>query len=714
MATDPKDNRSAPDSDLNGCGREPIHIPGSIQPHGLLLVADASTLATIGGAGDIDARLAPAWMGRPLGQLLRQDIATALGAWAEGVLVPLEPVQGVSGPFDAVAHRTGDRYLVELEPAPEHRVSATAMLARLETANRSFERAGDLRDLCERAAAAFRRLTNFDRVMVYRFLDDDAGVVLAEDRDPDLNSFLNHHFPASDIPRQARALYVRNRVRVIPDVGYTPAPLISVSNDLTALDMSDLALRSVSPVHIQYLKNMGVGASASVSIVRDGVLWGLIACHSQSPKYLPYDIRLACDALAGSLSRQIRAIDEAAHYRERINLHALEDAVADRLGAEASMGDFFARTGSELCDLLAADGFAAVQGGELHAAGRCPDDGDIRAVSDWVQTLAGQQPYSTNALAEQFPAAAAFQGLASGLLATTLSTEPPTTLMWFRAEHVEVVNWAGNPHKSAPLEPEGQLTPRASFEAWSQTVRGRSRPWTLLEIESANRLMRTIFDARQNRRVRDLNLELTATIADNERLLSQKDFLLKEISHRTQNSLQLVSSFLALQARDVGDEALSAQLGEARRRLSAVALVHRRLYSDIRPETVDLSRYLDDLCTDIRASMDEGWKDQISLQFAPIIVSADKAVNIGLILTELLINANKYAYGGSPGPISVVLEQHRNRFRLIVADSGSGRAGSRQGFGSRMVGAMVKGLFGELEECGNDPGLRVIVSAPIA
>jgi two-component system, chemotaxis family, sensor kinase Cph1 len=713
MAIDLKDAAGPLAPSLDACDREPIHIPGSIQPHGLLLVAQPASLVVIGGAGDIDSRLGPAWIGRGLGELLGQDVLARLDALPDTAVIPLGPVAGVSERFDAVAHRADGRIVVELEPAPAQTASAVTVLAGLESANRSFERAGNLQELCERAAAAFRLLTGFDRVMVYRFLDDDAGVVLAEDRDPALNSFLNHHFPASDIPRQARALYVRNRVRVIPNVGYTPAPLTSASGDLAALDMSDIALRSVSPVHIQYLKNMGVAASASVSIVRDGVLWGLIACHSQAPRYLPYDVRLACDALAGSLSRQIRALDELEHYRERIRLRALEDVVAARLGTEASLERFFASTGDELREVLAADGFAAVQGDTVYAAGRCPELADIRAIAKWSESRAVAQPFSTHQLAEHLPAAQAYPERASGLLATTMSTEQPTVLLWFRAEQVEVVNWAGNPHKTATADPNAPLTPRASFDAWSQAVRGRSQPWTLLEIESASRLMRTIFDARQNRRVRDLNRDLTATIADNERLLLQKDFLLKEVSHRTQNSLQLVSSFLSLQAREIGDPVLSAHLGEAQRRLLAVALVHRRLYSDARLETVDLSRYLDDLCTDIGSTMGDSWKGLVDLSLAPIIVSAAKAVKVGLILTELVINANKYAYAGGAGPISIVLEQHRNRLRLIVADKGSGKAGARQGFGSRMVDAMVKGLDGSLEEAPNDPGLRTIVTAPI-
>jgi chemotaxis family two-component system sensor kinase Cph1 len=702
---------AVPVAGLDACDREPIHIPGSIQPHGLLLVAEG--LLTIGGAGEIDARLSRDWLGQSLDNLLNQDVGAKLQAAAGADTVPLNPVRGVDELFDAVAHRAGRRLIVELEPASVERLSAAVVLSGLELSNRSFERATGLRDLCERAAVEFRRITGFDRVMVYRFLDDGAGVVLAEDSDPALPSFLNHHFPASDIPKQARALYVRNRVRVIPDVSYEPAKLLSASTDLAALDMSDVALRSVSPIHIQYLKNMGVGASASVSIVMDGVLWGLIACHHASVRRLPYDVRLACDALAGGLARQIRALEEAEHYRERIGLRALEDAVAARLRADVPLEDFFDGAGGELCDLMAADGFAAVQGSDLYPAGRCPADADVHALAAWALRRAEAQPFSTHQLADHFPAAEAFQARASGLLATTMSTEPPTVLLWFRAEQTEVVNWAGNPHKANAADPNAPLTPRSSFEAWSEAVRGRSRPWSLLEIEAAGRLMKIIFEARQNRRVRDLNRQLTESVADQERLLLQKDYLLKEVSHRIQNSLQLVSSFLSMQARAVGDETLSAHLNEAQRRLAAVGLVHRRLYSDDRIDTVDLSRYLNDLCAEIRASMDGRWGEQISLRLAPIIVSADKAVNIGLILTELLINANKYAYGGQPGPVAVTLEQHRNLLRLVVADSGSGRTQAREGFGGRMMAAIIKGLKGEIEETSNDPGLRFVVTIPV-
>jgi chemotaxis family two-component system sensor kinase Cph1 len=697
---------------LTACDREPIHIPGSIQPHGMILVADLPHLTITGGAGELETSLAPNWLGRTLDELLAQPVLELLDARPAVATLALAQVQGIAIKFDAVAHRAGSSVIVELEPAPQSTPSPIEVLSEMEEAAASFEQAFGLRELCERAARAFRQLTGFDRVMLYRFLDDDAGVVLAEDRDPDLATFLNQHFPASDIPKQARALYVRNRIRIIPDVDYDPAALRPSAD--TPLDMSDIGLRSVSPIHLQYLKNMGVAASASVSIVRDGTLWGLIACHHSTPRFLPLHVRMACRALAGSLSRQIKAKEDAELYRERMRLRAAEDAVVLRLGSDVSLAGFFAKAGDDLSRMLGADSFAAVRGQELFVAGRSPRPEDVQTVAAHVRDLAITLPFSTDRLSEQLDGAQVFRDLASGVLAVTMATDEPTILIWFRAEQIEVVNWAGNPHKEVTTDPKVALTPRASFETWSEAVRGRSAPWTLFEIEAASRLKRTLFEARQNRRLFEVNRELIATIADNQSLLLQQGYLIKEVHHRVQNSLQLVSAFLRLQGKEVGDAVLTAHLEEAQRRLSAVAMVHRRLHSDEHIHAVDLARYIGDLCAEIKSTMDHSWDDEILLDLAPILISTDRAVNVGLILTELVINANKYAYNGGSGPIRIALEQYRNRFRLIVADRGTGKAQSGTGFGTRMLTSMVKRLSGTMEEADNKPGLRVTVSAPIA
>lgn len=703
--------------DLTACDAEPIHIPGSIQPYGMLLVADRNSLAVTHVAGDIEGRLGVIeWLGRALGDLITDLLAEKIARLADSTAVgahigQFETLRGEM--LDVSAHPTPDGILIEIEPASDTLAAPSAILGALESAGAGFERATGLKSLCDRAAVEFRQLTGFDRVMVYQFLDDEAGVVLAEDRDPGLPSFLNHHFPGSDIPRQARALYLRNLVRVIPDSGYRPAPLRPARPEDDPLDMSECVLRSVSPIHLEYLKNMGVAASASVSIVKDGVLWGLIACHNTAPRRLSFDQRVSCRVLAGGLARQIKAKEEAEAYRERLRLRGFEDDLLGGLAPDQPVETALAERLPELQRVVGADGVAMLRQGAIQRHGVCPEESDLKSLAAWLKPRSANQPFATEALPRQFAKARAYAARASGVLAVSVSPDESFMILWFRAETAQVIDWAGNPHKAAVPGPSGRLTPRASFDAWRESVDGESRPWTPAEIEAAGRLKAWLMDARSTRRLRDLNLHLTETLSDRENLLQQKDYLLREVNHRVQNSLQLVTSFLAMQGRASESADLRAQLDEAQRRISAVALVHRRLYRADQVEAVDLARYVEELWSEMRQSMGEDWAVGVTLDLAPLLISADRAVILGLILTELVINANKYAYGGAPGPIEISLEQHRADLRLIVADKGRGKHQPGQGFGSRMMAAMVSQLAGRIDYGDNRPGLRAIVTAPI-
>ncbi|MBC9175871.1 histidine kinase dimerization/phosphoacceptor domain -containing protein [Pseudoroseomonas ludipueritiae] len=704
-------------ADLASCDREPIHVPGAIQPHGLLLVADAASLMVVAGAGELEARLRQEWLGHPLSEVLGHDLAMVLDEVQPGPggVLRLAGLHGTTETFDAALHRSGPFILVELEPASAETMSATETLLALDRAATAFERASGLTTLCDHAAVTFRQVTGFDRVMIYRFLDDGTGAVIAEARDPALPSFLNHRFPASDVPQQARRLYIRNRVRVIPDVHYTPAPLRSASPAMAELDMSDLTLRSVSPIHLQYMRNMGLDASASISIVQDGVLWGLIACHNRTPRGMSYEARAACRALAGGLARQIRAREEAETYRERLRLRSAEDAVLARLGRQGVTAEVMQDLSGDLMQMLGASGFLALMADGHATAGHVPDRQYWPGLAERVRQHGAQAPFRSHELARQHGPAQHFTAIGSGLLATPLpgTGAPDGMLLWFRAEKVELVNWAGNPHKGVGLVPGAVLTPRASFEDWHETVRGRSEPWSLEDVAAAARLRDGIADAYRQRELVRLNQELDAALRERDHLLLQKDYLMREVNHRVQNSLQLVSSYMALQANENDDARLTAYLSEARRRLAAVSLVHRRLYRDEQMETVDLGRYLEELCHDLAQSMGDGWARQMQVDLAPVLMSADRSIHVGLILTELVINASKYAYDGTEGPISIAVEQHGSRIRLVVADKGTGAVKPGKGFGSSMIEMLTSGLDGELEFASNHPGLRAIVMIPI-
>ncbi|MGQ4273067.1 histidine kinase dimerization/phosphoacceptor domain -containing protein [Terrihabitans sp. B22-R8] len=702
------------DINLTACDREPIHIPGAIQPHGVLLVVDAESLIISHAAGDSEGRLgvAPA-TDTSLEGLLDADALAGLRRVVAG------EISGFVGQcrsrdgqrLDILAHRSAAHLVVEFEPAAEILVAPAAVLGDLEASISAFARTQSLEQLCAEAAREFRRLTGYDRVMVYRFLEDGAGVVVAEDLRAGMHAFLHHHFPASDIPKQARALYIRNLVRVIPDVGYTPAPLRPAWTEDAPLDLSDSGLRSVSPVHLLYMKNMGVGASASVSIVKDGELWGLIACHNEAPRGIGYETRAACRTLAGNLARQIKAREETEVYRARIRLRSYEDDIVALLSREGTLQHSLSNHIDEVRRMLDADGVAILRGHDVITSGRCPDRSDLGPLAEFVRGQ-GEGVFSTHYLPKVHPPADKVRAVASGLLGMVLPVDEPWMVLWFRAERVEVINWAGNPHKDADLAPGDMLSPRASFAAWSETVHGRSRPWTLAETEAAGRLRAAVSSIWQSRQMRALNERLLGTIREKDLLLQQKQFLIGEVNHRVQNSLQLVSSFLSMQARQSEDPKLQAAIEEARRRLSAVSLVHRRLYRADQFETVDAARYVEDLLGEQVDSMGEDWRGFVTSNLAPVIMSPDRAVSLGLILSELVTNANKYAYGGAAGPLHVALSEDRSSFRLTVSDRGGGRSSSRVGFGSRMISALVNQLAGELAYENTTPGLEVTLTVP--
>lgn len=700
--------------DLADCDREPIHVPEAIQPHGLMLVLepDGRTVSREAGRlGPVTGR--DSWLGAPIDDLLGKETGDRLravaGSGGEGFAGRWRGADGLD--HDVIVRGPADAMIVEIEQSSQGGQPGVELISRLDAAGAALERAGTVRAVCERAAEAFRALTGFDRIMIYRFLEDSAGQVVAEARSPEVESFQNHYFPATDIPRQARALYLRNPVRVIPDANYEPLPLRPPAAG-TPLDMSDCGLRSVSPVHLQYLRNMGVGASASVSIIIDGELWGLVACHNARPRLLPYELRMAATNLARSLARQIKAKGDAELYRERIRLRQLEDDFVGRLPADRPLEQSLADRGRDLAELVDADGVAVVVGDRAFRFGVAPPAAAVLRIAEWVAEQPGLRPLASHALSTLHPEAEPWRTQASGLLGVHLQAEEPLTLLWFRAEIVETVRWAGNPSTAVKTGPTGVLTPRASFEAWSETVRGRSRRWNPSQIESALRLRDALLDFDAVTRLRSLNRTLRASLDERDLRLEQQEFLIREVNHRVQNSLTLVSSFLGLQARQADPDARD-QLLEARRRVRAVSMVHSRLYRAEASSSVDLARYFAELIDDLGGSMGADWSARLEHDLAPVRVEAGRAVTLGLILTELIINAQKYAYDGEPGPIHIGLEEGADTLRLTVEDSGKGGHMAGGGFGSMMIGSLVGQLGGQLEYRDARPGLCAVLKAPI-
>jgi light-regulated signal transduction histidine kinase (bacteriophytochrome) len=698
---------------LTDCDREPIHVPEAIQPHGLLFLLHRPDLTVQREAGRIQALTGRAsWLGRSVHDLIGERLAGRLNAVAsveqEGFAGRWRAANGLD--YDVVVRPNAAGLILEIEQSSQAAQLGVELVSRLDAASAALERAGTVRAVCERAAEAFRRLTGFDRVMIYRFLEDAAGQVVAEAKSTEMESFDNHHFPATDIPVQARALYVRNPVRVIPDAHYEPQPLRPAAD--VPLDMSDCALRSVSPVHIQYLRNMGVRASASISIIVDDELWGLVACHSARPQTLPLELRMAATNLARSLARQIKAKADAELYRERTRLRQLEHELVGRVPADRPLDGAMAAQGRDLADLLDADGVAVVGPEGVSRFGVTPPSAAVAELAAWVVEQPTLRPVATHTLGRRFPPAADWATEASGLLAVHLPGQRPLTLLWFRAEIVETVRWAGNPSTAVKDGPGGALTPRASFEAWSETVRGRARRWTPAQIESAGRLRDALLDVVAVGQLRTLNRSLQASLTERDLRLEQQQFLIREVNHRVQNSLTLVSSFLGLQARHA-DSVAAEQLNEARRRVRAVSMVHSRLYRAEAGASVDMARYFAELIDDLGASMGGDWPALMEADLAPVRMDAGRAVTVGLILTELIINAQKYAYDGGAGRIRVCLEEAPDAFRMTVEDQGRGGHAQGDGFGSLMIRSLVGQLGGDLVYSDAGPGVRAVLKAPI-
>lgn len=507
------------DALLEACASEPIHVPGSIQPYGLLLVLDPGTWVVRAASANAAEHLGVdepgrSLVGRPLAALVGPGgatVITALAAQRGDVVVVGGPVTGLlGGAFEAALHEIDGLLVLEMIPEPAFRTGGAHTegqeTLRIENALERMRLAPGEAALCGNMAEEIRALTGFDRVMVYRFDEDWNGEVLAERRAPGADSYDGLHFPASDIPAQARALYVRNRTRLIADAHYVPVPIepATLTGD-GPLDMSQSVLRSVSPVHLEYLRNMGVRASMSVSIVRDGVLWGLVACHHGEPRVVAYRTRAACAVLAQVFAILLERRQSAEDERGRDEQRARVSRLVEGMLRTDSVADGLALQADELLLLAGASGAALVTSGEVKLVGETPTEADVRALGAWASERFEDGVYATDALSRHFPPAHAYGERASGLLAISLGLRGGDAVLWFRSEQPQTVYWAGAPEKAIRFSGDGegdgsgdgdslpQLHPRASFEAWRSVLRGRARPWRPEEVGVARELRATIF-----------------------------------------------------------------------------------------------------------------------------------------------------------------------------------------------------------------------------
>jgi two-component system, chemotaxis family, sensor kinase Cph1 len=493
-------------ADLTNCERELIHLAGSVQPHGLLLALREPGLRIVLASANVQALL-----GVPAEALLRQSVAELGGDIQSRVReacartaeltepAPLRcnlHVAGALRPFEGTLHRVseadgGTVLLVEIEPVGAAHVRAETvdiagpqLRELLGAAVQRFSAASSVGTLADGVVRCFRDMLGYDRVMVYKFDPDGHGKIIAEARDPRLESLLGHHYPATDIPQRARELYLRNRLRVLVDVHCAPSPLEPrrLPGPGEELDMSMCQLRSMSPLHLQYLKNMGVTATLVVSLVREGKLWGLIACHHYAPRNLRFAVRAAADLLAEVAATRIAAIENYAHAQVAIQVRRLEQRLVEATSTEGDWRLALFRNPRTVLQPLEATGAALFHDGELLTAGEAPSTAELRALLHWIDAQTVDGLFSCSSVARTNPALDSLTPTASGVLAVRLSTTRPDYLMWFRKEQLLTVTWAGDPSKPMVANNPLELSPRSSFAAWSEIVRGTALPWSNSEL----------------------------------------------------------------------------------------------------------------------------------------------------------------------------------------------------------------------------------------
>ena len=481
--------------DLTACDREPIRYPGSIQPHGFLLTLTPG-LVILQASDNVLA-----WTGTSAADALGQPLAAFIGSAA--ALGP-ELAAGTIGPrpfylgnvtlpnghhFDVAAHTHDQLVIIEFEAVQRNRSADFRHLyPLLGDFLLKVNEAPTIAALAQLAAYHVRAITGYGSVVVYQFDRDDHGHVLAEAREDSYHSYMGQHFPASDIPRQARELYALSRIRLIQDASYTASPLVPPLNPVTgaANDLSFASLRSVSPVHLQYMRNMGTRASMSVSLMVKGKLWGLISCHNSNPAPVGFEERAACEQLGQILALCIAAREDGSELAFRLEVRRI---MVSMLGGLTQSGDFIdnlANVFPELLQFARADGVAIVVDERVITFGDTPDNEQIRDLVGWLQARSHDEVFHTAELANVWPGGLAIVRNASGLLAMPISKIHKHYLLWFRPEQVYSIDWAGNPYeKEAQTSPAGMLSPRTSFAAWRETVHGHSRPWHDAEIELA-------------------------------------------------------------------------------------------------------------------------------------------------------------------------------------------------------------------------------------
>lgn len=667
--------------DLTNCDREPIHALGAIQSFGFLLAlstdwlvrrASANVDAFFGmSAEDMLGTSAIPLLGDHAVHTLRNRLAMLRGDDAvERVFgVPLANGRRI----DFALHMLGDTIVVEGEDSAEEVAgdmgsAVRAMIARLDAVQ---DEAGFYRE----GARQVRALTGFDRVMVYRFDPDGSGVVVAETARAGIGSFLDLRYPASDIPQQARQLYLRTPFRIIADVDAAPVPIIPRLDETGApLDLSLSVLRSVSPIHIEYLKNMGVGASLSVSIIVEGQLWGLFACHHYGPRCPSFERRSLAELFGQMFALKLESRERKANAAYENDARTNSDRLLAAVASNAALLDNPEWLGAMLRNTVPCDGIATWIDGKCAHTGMTPPPDAFPAIVRRLNAMAAGRIFATDRLAETLPAAEAFQDVAAGLLAIPISRSPRDYVLLFRQEKVRTVQWAGDPHKPAQLGPHGaRLTPRKSFELWSQEVRGRSEPFTPAEQRIAEMLRVSLIE---------VVLRMSDEAQEERRRFSERqELLIAELNHRVRNILSLIRGLVRQSLDPEADTRNTIAMLEGR--IESLARAHDQITQD-NWSAAPLGRLIE---TEAGAYL-AGKSERLVCEGPPVLLHPQAFSTLALVFHELMTNSAKYGALSDSGTVKVSWRiDDMGDLHVAWREQGGPavRAPARQGFGTTII-----------------------------
>jgi light-regulated signal transduction histidine kinase (bacteriophytochrome) len=699
-------------ADLSSCDREQIQLPGSIQPYGILLVIDREGFAVEQVAGDTEFMLGikPArTLGQSLLNLLDPEAEAFITANLNAATTFVAPIirlgvfpRGGAMQLDLTLTADGSTAIVELEPARRTRSGSADPIALLKTLLAALHQSTTVQQCLTAAAVTLRATTGFDRAMVYRFLEDGSGVVVAEDAAPGIERFLGLHYPASDIPLQARELYKRNWLRAIPRIDYEPAALHPCLNPRTgqSIDMSHCTLRSVAPTHLEYLRNMGVTASLSLSVVCQGEFWGMLMLHHYSPRHVPADLRVACETFAQIFSLQIETKIQAERSVQRIAARRIREQLVAGLVDSSDPGAALATTG--LLQYVSAGGAAVYLDGRLHKVGVTPTDAELLELIAWLNTMAGPL-FSTRCLTGDFSEPLGDSGKASGMLAVSLSRTPRDYVLWFRSEIGTTVRWAGNPAKPASGPLGERLTPRASFAEWLESSRLVSEAWSDVELESAEALRVGLLEAVLNSMDR-IRLE-------REKAMQRQNLLLAELDQRVKNALAKIQALM--RSEKAGAASVSAFASTIDLHIEAMALTDNLL-----AEGRWIGASLSKIIGAETAPFSGDGSPRVVMRGADVFLTPHEALALSLVLQELTTNALKHGALSAPaGVVSIEwdFDEAARTLNIVWRERGGPRVEEPilNGIGLDLIERTIgQELHGSVAIVVEAAGLRCDVSLP--